>query len=92
MEKGLGGEETLVLENRNAEVDVVNAISLLGSLTLHEALSLQRTELVLDQRVLRWAVAQLGEPDKTLLFTSCMSVPTGRETNPSASANEGRTE
>lgn len=67
----LGGEETLVLEERDLEVDVIGAIPFLGGFTLDETLGLQRAELVLHKRVLVRERTEVGKVVEAFLLASC---------------------
>lgn len=70
MKKRAGGQETLVLEKRDTEVDVVNAVTFLCGLTLDETLGLEGTELVLNNGVLGSPRAEFREGRETLLLAA----------------------
>ena len=70
VKKGLRGEQPLVLEHSDAEVDILLTISLLGGLTLDKTLSLKGTELVLDFGGIFGRVPETSQVDKTFLLTT----------------------
>lgn len=70
VEKGLGRQETLVLPEGNLEVDIVVAVSLLGSFTLDQSLGLESSELELNLGVLGGSVSELGESNQTFLLST----------------------
>jgi hypothetical protein len=70
VQKGLGREKPLVLEQGDLEGNFVHAVSLLGSLDFDETFSLKGSELVLDFGILCWGRSEIGEILETFLLSS----------------------
>jgi hypothetical protein len=66
----LGREESLVLEHGNPESDILSTVSLFGSFSLDKSLGLEGSEFELDVGGLGSSVSELGQVQKTFLFST----------------------
>jgi hypothetical protein len=87
----LGREESLVLEERDSESDLVHAVSLLGGLSLDQSFSLEGSEFVLNLGALGGLRSQEGERLQALLLSTSEHEPSRRVREPddSDTENEG---